>query len=257
MPIRSRTSTIQRAVQKNNNGTLTHAHSLDRSLAPGGAAPRRLAAGRTIRFGCSARPGADEALLYYQRADGDFSNCWGPHLWNTADCNGSATETSWTQPLAAAGTDPEHGALYRIPLSADASCLNLIMHKGDEGSGQYRHGLALRRTGPSRLHGQRQPAIVQHANKRQRRGDQGRPCALADPFTLALVGGAPGASRVELRYAHDASIRIDSEARTVSGGQALAMQPASLRNGLRRQHPHLADARRTGSRPAHMPCVAP
>lgn len=76
-------------------------------------------------------PGPDEALLYYQRADGDY-NGWGPHLWNTADCNGSATETSWTQPLAAAETDPEHGALYRIPLSADASCLNLIMHKGDE-----------------------------------------------------------------------------------------------------------------------------
>ena len=56
------------------------------------------------------------------------------------------------------------------------------------------------------------------------------------------MGGAPGASRVELRYAHDASIRIDSEARTVSSGQALAMQPASLRNGLRHQHPHLADA---------------
>ena len=87
----------------------------------------RLAAGRAIRFGCSARPWPRRGPLY-QRADGDY-NGWG-HLWNTADCNGSATETSWTQPLAAAG--PEHGALYRIPLSADASCLNLIMHKGDE-----------------------------------------------------------------------------------------------------------------------------
>ncbi|MEZ3186088.1 DUF3372 domain-containing protein, partial [Pseudomonas sp. LM13] len=76
-------------------------------------------------------PGPDEALLYYQRADGNY-NGWGPHLWNTADCNGSATETSWAQPLAAAETDPEYGALYRIPLSAEASCLNLIMHKGDE-----------------------------------------------------------------------------------------------------------------------------
>lgn len=50
-------------------------------------------------------PGPDEALLYYQRADGDY-NGWGPHLWNTPGCNGSATETSWAQPLAAVDTDP-------------------------------------------------------------------------------------------------------------------------------------------------------
>lgn len=48
-------------------------------------------------------PGPDEALLYYQRADGDYAG-WGPHLWNTASCGGSRTETSWDQPLSAAGT---------------------------------------------------------------------------------------------------------------------------------------------------------
>ena len=79
MPIRSRASTIQRAVQKNNNGTLTHAHSLDRSLAPAalllGGLPLAVPSASAVPLD----PGADEALLYYQRADGDY-NGWGPHL---------------------------------------------------------------------------------------------------------------------------------------------------------------------------------
>ncbi|MDH0425590.1 pullulanase-type alpha-1,6-glucosidase [Stutzerimonas stutzeri] len=187
-------------------------------------------------------PGPDEALLYYQRADGDY-NGWGPHLWNTADCNGSATETSWTQPLAAAETDPEHGALYRIPLSADASCLNLIMHKGDEKDlGGTDLVWRFDELGRRVFTVSGNPQLSSTPISGSAVAIKGARAHWLDPFTLALVGGAPGASRVELRYAHDASIRIDSEARTVSGGQALAMQPASLRNGLRRQHPHLADA---------------
>ncbi|WP_313475106.1 pullulanase-type alpha-1,6-glucosidase [Stutzerimonas kunmingensis] len=187
-------------------------------------------------------PGPDEALLYYQRADGDY-NGWGPHLWNTPACNGSATETSWAQPLAAVDTDPRYGALYRIPLSANASCLNLIMHKGDEkdlggGNLTWRFDELGRRA--FTVSGN--PQLSSTPLSGSAVAVKGARAHWLDPFTLALVGGAPGASRVELRYAHDASIRVDGEARTVSGGQPLAMQPSSLRNGLKRQHPHLADA---------------
>lgn len=187
-------------------------------------------------------PGPDEALLYYLRADGDY-NGWGPHLWNTANCNGSANETSWEQPIAPAGTDPEYGAFYRIPLSADADCLNLIMHNGDEkdlGGGDL--------TWRFNNLGQRvftvsgNPQLSSTPLSGSTIAIRGARAHWLDPFTLALVGGAPGATRVELRYASDASIRIDSETRTVRGGQALGLQPSSLRNGLRRQHPHLADA---------------
>ncbi len=187
-------------------------------------------------------PGPDEALLYYQRADGDY-NGWGPHLWNTPDCSGSATETSWAQPLAAVDTDPRYGALYRIPLSANASCLNLIMHKGDEkdlGGGDltWRFDELGRRV--FAVSGN--PQLSSTPLSGSAVAIKGARAHWLDPFTLALVGGAPGASRLELRYASDASIRIDSEARAVSGGQPLAMQPSSLRDGLRRQHPHLVDA---------------
>ena len=187
-------------------------------------------------------PGSDEALLYYQRADGDY-NGWGPHLWNTPDCNGSATETSWAQPLTAAGTDPEYGAFYRIPLSVDASCLNLIMHKGDEkdlGGGDltWRFDELGRRV--FTVSGN--PQLSSTPLSGSAVAIKGARAHWLDPFTLALVNGAPGASRLELRYASDASIRIDGEARTVSGGQSLVLQPSALRNGLKRQHPHLANA---------------
>lgn len=133
--------------------------------------------------------------------------------------------------------------MYRIPLSANASCLNLIMHKGDEkdlGGGDltWRFDELGRRV--FTVSGN--PQLSSTPLNGSAVAIKGARAHWLDPFTLALVGGAPGASRLELRYASDASIRIDSEARTVSGGQTLAMQPSSLRNGLRRRHPHLAEA---------------
>ena len=90
-----------------------------------------LLAGSTLAGAEPLQPGPDEALLYYQRSDGDYAG-WGLHLWNTAQCSGVRDGTSWDQPLVPAGIDSEHGAWFSIPLSADASCLNLIMHRGDD-----------------------------------------------------------------------------------------------------------------------------
>lgn len=187
-------------------------------------------------------PGAEEALLYYKRADGNYAG-WGPHLWNTPDCNGSQSETPWDQPLAPAGSDPNYGAYYRIPLTADAGCLNLIMHKGDEkdlGGGDltWRFDELGRRA--FTLSGNAQVSSVPLSGAAL--AIKGARAHWLDPFTLALYGGASDASRVELRYSTNASIRIDGEARTVSGGTALALSPAAMREGLKRQHPHLSDA---------------
>lgn len=187
-------------------------------------------------------PGPDEALLYYQRADSDY-NGWGPHLWNTAACSGSLNETSWDQPLPAAGTDPEYGAFYRIPLTADASCLNLIMHRGDEkdlGGADltWRFDQLGRRVFSLSGNAQLSSTPLKGAAV----AIKGARAHWLDPFTLALVDGMPGASRVELRYSPDASIRIDGDARTVSGGTVLPLRPGALREGLKRTHPHLASA---------------
>lgn len=187
-------------------------------------------------------PGPDEALLYYQRADGDYAG-WGPHLWNTASCSGSRTETSWDQPMPAAGTDPDYGAFYRIPLTPDANCLNLIMHKGDEkdlGGADltWRFDELGRRVFTLSGNAQLSSTPLSGAVV----AIKGARAHWLDPFTLALVDGAAQASRLELRYSSDASIRIDGETRTVTGGTALELRQTALRDGLKKQHPHLAEA---------------
>ena len=199
-----------------------------------------LLAGSTLAGAEPLQPGPDEALLYYQRSDGDYAG-WGLHLWNTPQCSGVRDGTSWDRPLAPAGVDAEHGAWFSIPLSADASCLNLIMHRGDDkdlGGGDLIWRLdelgrrAFSQSGSAQLSA---TPIV------------GAPLAIdgarahwLDPFTLVLHGGS-AAARLELRYAPQADIRIDSEQRSVSGGRAIALRPGRLNATLKARFPHLAE----------------
>jgi len=184
-------------------------------------------------------PGPDEALLYYQRDDGTYEG-WGLHLWNTPQCTGVRDGTSWEQPLAAAGVDAEYGAWYRIPLTADASCLNLIMHRGNDkdlGGGDltWRFDELGRRvfslSGSAQLSATpigATPLVLDGARAHW-----------LDPQTLVLHGGSD-AARLELRYSAQADIQIDGENRSVSGGQAIALQPGSLSDALKTRFPHLA-----------------
>nr|WP_298147300.1 pullulanase-type alpha-1,6-glucosidase [uncultured Pseudomonas sp.] len=184
-------------------------------------------------------PGPDEALLYYQRDDNAYDG-WGLHLWNTSQCSGVRDGTSWDQPLAAAGIDAEYGAWYRIPLTVDASCLNLIMHKGDDkdlgGSDlTWRFDELGRRvfslSGSAQLSATpigAEPLVIDGARAHW-----------LDPQTVVLHGGSD-AARLELRYSQQADIHIDGETRSVSGGQTIVLQPGSLSDALKARFPHLA-----------------
>lgn len=183
-------------------------------------------------------PGPDEALLYYQRSDSAYDG-WGLHLWNTATCNGTREETPWDRPLLPEGVDTEHGAWYRIPLSADAHCLNLILHKGDVkdlGGGDLVWRLdelgrrVFSRSGDRHLSAEPLGPTL---------AIDGARAHWLEPDTLVLHGGGD-AARFELRYAPAADIRIDAERRSVSGGQAIALQPDGLNDRLKARFPHLA-----------------
>ncbi|MEV1143512.1 pullulanase-type alpha-1,6-glucosidase [Micromonospora sp. NPDC049799] len=65
------------------------------------------------------------ALIHYRRADGNYDG-WGLHLWD-----GAANPTDWAKPLAPARVDA-FGAVFEVPLSAGATGLSYIIHKGDE-----------------------------------------------------------------------------------------------------------------------------
>ncbi|WP_332825231.1 pullulanase-type alpha-1,6-glucosidase [Ramlibacter sp.] len=202
-----------------------------------------LLAGATLAGPASAEPlepGPDEALLYYLRDDGAYAG-WGPHLWNSLQCSGVRDGTSWDQPLTPAGVDPEYGAWYRIPLASDASCLNLIMHKGDDkdlGGADLVWRLDQLGRRVFSLSGVAQ--LSASPIKAAPLAIEGARAHWLDPQTLVLHGGSD-AARLELRYAPAADIRIDGEQRSVSGGRAIALQPGSLGDELKARFPHLAE----------------
>lgn len=70
---------------------------------------------------------ADEAVIYYKRADNDYTD-WGLHLWS-----GDIKEaTSWYDAWPLAGISEAHGAFYIVPLkSADWKEFKFIVHRGN------------------------------------------------------------------------------------------------------------------------------
>jgi pullulanase-type alpha-1,6-glucosidase len=76
--------------------------------------------------GFTEEPPADEgfAVLHYRRADGDYSG-WGLHAWE-----GTPTKPVWHTPLAPVTFDA-FGAVFRVPLRADAIGLRFVVHRGD------------------------------------------------------------------------------------------------------------------------------
>ncbi len=73
-----------------------------------------------------AQRGAAEsfAMLHYRRTAGDYDG-WGLHMWTGFD--GSV---SWGAPFLPTGTDA-FGVVFKVPLTAGATELAYILHKGD------------------------------------------------------------------------------------------------------------------------------
>jgi hypothetical protein len=73
------------------------------------------------------------ATIHYHRDDGDygdptssdFNDFWGMHLWT-----GAAVQTPWTDPLRPDSSDL-FGITFRVKLSAGATELHYILHRGD------------------------------------------------------------------------------------------------------------------------------
>jgi pullulanase-type alpha-1,6-glucosidase len=64
------------------------------------------------------------AVLHYRRADNNYAG-WGVHVWT-----GAHTPTDWTTPVQPERIDA-YGAVFRVPLAANATELAYIIHQGD------------------------------------------------------------------------------------------------------------------------------
>jgi hypothetical protein len=82
--------------------------------------PSAAAAGRPAEI-----PAEDGiAVLHYHRDDGDYRG-WGVHAWE-----GTPKKPLWHAPLAPATFDA-FGAVFRVPVRADAAGLRFVVHRGD------------------------------------------------------------------------------------------------------------------------------
>ncbi|WP_165855326.1 pullulanase-type alpha-1,6-glucosidase [Marinobacter sp. JSM 1782161] len=182
-------------------------------------------------------PGPDEAILYYLRPD-DAYDGWGLHLWNTDTCSGAATPTEWTDPLLAEGVSDTYGAYYRIDLTADAECLNLIMHQGnnkDLGGNDITWQLdelgrrVFTLSGSSELSSE--PVSIEVSL-------DGASAHWIDADTL-VWDDATGAERVTLNYDRQGDIRIEDG--RLQGGSSIELDAGHISSDAATAFPHLAD----------------
>ena len=84
----------------------------------------------------SAIPTDSQAVIYYQRSDENYTD-WVIHAWNGDGCDGYAQYaadggTEWTVGLAPTGTDENYGVYWLVDTNAASTCINYIVHKGDD-----------------------------------------------------------------------------------------------------------------------------
>ena len=88
----------------------------------------------------SITPSSNQAIVYYQRSDQNYDG-WILHAWNNETCNGYAqfddpgganTGTQWEVGLTPIGTDSNYGVYWLVDTKNDSSCLNYIVHKGND-----------------------------------------------------------------------------------------------------------------------------
>jgi len=189
-------------------------------------------------------PGANEALLYYKRPDENYGG-WGLHLWNNAaaGCDGLAegVPTDWNAPRLPDGISDTYGAYYFIPMREAGNCLNFIVHKGDEkdiGGTDHRWHFDDLGNRIFTLSGKQE--LSQTPIEADKITIAGAQAHWLDESTLVFKG-TDALSRMELRYARDASIRVNDASGELAGGDIIELHATTLAPPLQDQFPHLSD----------------
>jgi len=183
------------------------------------------------------------ATLNYLRKDGVYTD-WGLHVWSNPECDGVATDTDWAKPLIAESISDEVGAVYKIELKADASCINYIIHKGDEKEIQNAGGANVTwQTKEGDTFYVSQGNNVPSTEKVALSIYDGQKAIFIDATTIAVPSALVKDSYTyELRYSQTAEIDFDDEKKSVTGGaSAGTVSPTVLSAETIKKYPHLSD----------------
>lgn len=190
---------------------------------------------------------ANEAVIFYKRADGDYEG-WGLHLWDgdsrTNGINELVKGTSWDQPVPATGVHPEYGAYYVVRMNRDDwGDFMFIMHKGDtKDLGGYDHRFDRTATGSQYLFTfegvsslYTEPHLVPPI------AIDGASAHWVDATTLAFNPGM--VPSVKLYYSETADIVTNAAERRIEGGTEVELERTELSDAVKAKFPHLAEFR--------------
>ncbi|MET8567094.1 pullulanase-type alpha-1,6-glucosidase [Streptomyces sp. NPDC004783] len=176
-----------------------------------------------------------KAVLHYHRADGDYDG-WGLHVWS-----GAANPTDWAKPLRPVGTDP-FGAVFEVPLTAGATSLSYILHKGDEKDLPTDQALDLRTAGHEvwLLSGQEKHLLPQPAGSAGAVDPATSKAVWIDRDTVAW-NGSEGAASTQLLASRTGSVKAVNGTLTGDDARWLRLTRTALTDAQKARFPHLKE----------------
>ncbi|MFF4897245.1 pullulanase-type alpha-1,6-glucosidase [Streptomyces sp. NPDC001068] len=176
-----------------------------------------------------------KAVVHYHRADGDYDG-WGLHVWT-----GAANPTGWSSPLKPARTDA-YGAVFEVPLTAGATSLSYIIHKGDDKDLPADQSLDLTSGGHEvwLLNGQDEHLLPQPAGSAAALDLTTSKAVWIDRDTVAW-DGVDGAASTQLLSSHDGSIAVADGTLTSDDERWLRLTRTTLTDAQKAEFPHLKD----------------
>ncbi|WP_405964493.1 pullulanase-type alpha-1,6-glucosidase [Streptomyces sp. NBC_00723] len=173
-----------------------------------------------------------KAVLHYHRADGDYTG-WGLHTWT-----GAAAPTEWSNPLKPTTTDA-YGAVFEVPLTAGATSLSYILHKGDEKDLPTDQSLDLTSNGHEvwLLSGQEKYLLPQPAGSAAALDLTTSKAVWIDRNTVAWNGSEAAAS-TQLLYSGKGSIAVTNGTLT-GAAKWLRLTKTTLSDAQKAAYPHL------------------
>ncbi|MEU4932620.1 pullulanase-type alpha-1,6-glucosidase [Streptomyces yokosukanensis] len=183
------------------------------------------------------RPAQDrtKAVIHYHRTDGNYAG-WGLHVWA-----GAAHPTDWSKPLEPVKTDA-YGAVFEVPLTAGATSLSYIVHKGDEKDLPADQSLDLTADGYEvwLLNGQDGHLLPQPTADAAALDLTTSKAIWIDHDTVAW-NGVDGAASTQLLSSHDGSITVKDGTLTSDDERWLRLGRTTLTDAQKARFPHLKD----------------